>query len=129
MVVEGQGSAKRQRQTRATPYDFMRLGKEIWSKDPTKANAFSTEDRKFREFFGCGPVVACATWQMIEELNSIPNNGTMEHFLWALLFMKVYAKENVMASIASTKPDTKTFQKWVWAFIEAIASAEDEVVS
>jgi hypothetical protein len=29
------------------PEDFMQLGRAIFAHDPTKANAFSTEDQKF----------------------------------------------------------------------------------
>ena len=112
-----------------TPEDFMKLGRAIWSKDPVKAKAFATEDRKFREFFGCGPGVACELWVHLDAHGYTPHKGTMEHFLWTLLFMKVYAKENTLAALVDGKPDPKTFQKWVWAFIPAIACIEPDLVS
>jgi hypothetical protein len=41
--------------------------------------------------------------------------------------MKVYAKENTL--VALVKADAKTFQKWVWQYIQAIAILESELVS
>ena len=54
--------------------------------------------------------------------------GTVEHYFWALMFMKVYGKMHVMCTLAGGC-DPKTFRKWSWIFIEAIASCEYLVVS
>jgi len=128
-AAKKRSATKKQRTEDPSPDDFMRLGRAIWSKDPTKANASSTEDRKFREFFGCGNEVACLVWKLLAQNDLVPNKGTMEHFMWTLLFMNLYAKDNTLASLADGKPDPKTFQKWVWQFIYALAMLETEVVS
>jgi hypothetical protein len=122
------GGGKRMRLEDPTGDDFMRLGRSIWSKDPVKSKALATEDRKFREFFGCSNEVACILWIELTTNDLLPDKGTTEHLLWTLLFMKVYAKENTLASLADGKPDPKTFQRWVWAFIPAIALLETRFV-
>lgn len=48
--------------------------------------------------------------------------------LWALMFLKTYAKESVLSGMAGSV-DEKTFRKWVWLFVCAIASLESNVVS
>ncbi|KAH9118088.1 hypothetical protein LEN26_012265 [Aphanomyces euteiches] len=49
-----------------------------------------------------------------------PVGSRDEHLLWAMLFLKVYSSENVHATIAAV--DEKTFRKWSWAILEALAS-------
>lgn len=120
---------KRQRSEEPCAEDFLKLGRDIWSKDPVKSKAFATENRKFREFFGCGPNIACGVWNLVVSHNLLPDNGTMEHFMWTLLYLKVYAKENTMSALIDGKPDPKTIQKWVWQFITSISLLEPELVS
>ena len=38
-----------------------------------------------------------------------------KHLLWALLFLKVYASEQVIRKF--TGADEKTSRKWIWLFI------------
>ena len=42
--------------------------------------------------------------------------------------MKIYGKERNLCSLAGGV-DKKTFRKWAWLFVDAIASLESEVVS
>lgn len=89
-----------------------------------------TDDRKFREFFGCGPLVAAKLWTgitTIELSTIIDDGGTIQHMLWALFLMKKYNSEAVMARICGA--DAKTIRKWVWPFIGAIADLDGTVVS
>ena len=48
--------------------------------------------------------------------------------LWGLMFLKIYASEGVLATLAGGV-DEKTFRKWAWRFVDAIADLEDDVVS
>lgn len=86
-----------------------------------------TEDRKFREFFGCGPLVAVELWNALVTTELLPDNGTTQHMLWALMMLKIYAKEHVLAKLAGVDP--KTFRLWAWTrFVPAIADLEPYVV-
>ena len=49
------------------------------------------------------------------------------HLLWALMFLKLYTAECVLASIAAV--DEKSYRKWAWAFVDAVADLHTQVVS
>ena len=87
-----------------------------------------TEDRNFRETFGCGAHTALTTWEMLVDASFLPTNGCLHHLLWALMFMKVYAKEMTMCALAGAI-DPGTWRKWTWLFVRAIVSLEPLVVS
>jgi hypothetical protein len=87
-----------------------------------------TEDRRFRELFGCGPLVALALWTLLSENDLIPSKGIVRHMLWGLLFLKTYATETLLCQMSGVK-DKKTFRKWSWKFVEAIAMLEPIIVS
>ena len=90
------------------------------------------EDRHFREFFGTsiGPVMM--VWGLLDHHSLLPKKGLPKHMLWALYFLKVYPKQGPGCSVVGASAgavDPKTFWKWVWAFIVAIAELEEVVVS
>jgi hypothetical protein len=51
-----------------------------------------------------------------------------KHLLWGLLFLKVYATEDV-ACYMLTHTTRKTYCKWYWIVIQAIASKKSLLVS
>ena len=54
--------------------------------------------------------------------------GGFNHYLWALLFMKIYpANETEMCTLLGGI-DPKTMRKWVWLFIRSISGLSDTVV-
>ena len=122
---------KRKRAAQPTVADILRVGRSLWGKAGVLVNVVQpvqTEDRKFREFFGCGPLAALAAWNLLLETGHLPEKGTMEQYLWSLMCLKVYAKENVLCKIAGSV-DPQTFRRWVWdEFVPAIAMLEPEVV-
>jgi len=50
------------------------------------------------------------------------------HYLWVLMFMKIYSFETALCGHAGGV-DPKTFGKWIWPFIRALAELEYTVVS
>jgi hypothetical protein len=108
--------------------DVIRHARMIWGRDPDSARTTMTEDRSFREYFGCGAQTALALWALILCSGAIPDGGSLQHMLWTLLFMKVYAKSEIMSRLTGGA-DKTTIRKWVWQFIVAIASLESQVVS
>lgn len=103
----------------------------IHSKVPSNKEQYTeTDDRKFREFFGCSPVVAATLWRRIQiEIEHAPlvQGGTIQHMLWSLLLMKKYDTDGLMAKICDA--DEKTIRKRSWPFISAIAELDGHVVS
>jgi hypothetical protein len=118
---------KRQRPVRPEVQDVLRLARIIWSREPDKARSTQTEDRDFREHFGCGVLVALSLWGLLLTTALLPDGGTLEHLLWTLMFMKTYAKQKTLCSLCGGI-DPQTLKKWVKLFVEAISSLEPMVV-
>ena len=108
--------------------DVLRHARMIWGRDADTRRATMTEDRCFREHFGCGAQTALALWALILSSAMLPEGGSLHHMLWTLLFMKVHAKSEVMSRLCGGA-DKTTIRKWVWLFVPAIASLESLVVS
>ena len=91
--------------------------------------SFSTFDRRFRSHFGTTPSICTIIWERLDPYHTIEleyRGVKVKHLLWALMFMKMYCAEHIHASLAGV--DEKTFRKWSWIFIDAIAGLEYEVV-
>lgn len=84
----------------------------------TKANF----NRKFRSCFGASVLVLTIAWNTLEVQKLLPAEGHPKHLLWMCAFLKTYSSENVYA--AWFKVSEKTFRKWVWLFLEAVAKIE-----
>ena len=108
--------------------DMMIIARAMWGRDNKKERCENTENRDFREIFGCGCVVATKTYELLAAEDLLPIGGHLEHFLWALMFMKIYGKERNLCTLAGGV-DKKTFRKWAWLFVIAIACLEGGVVS
>ena len=72
--------------------------------------------------------MASKTYEYLLSNDLLPEGGHPCKFLWALMFMKIYGKERNLYSLAGGV-DKKTFRKWAWLFVVAIAYLEAEVVS
>jgi hypothetical protein len=93
-----------------------------------KKLAASTELKNCRAFFGTSFVVCADLWNRLDPVNKISPGSEPKHLLWSLLFMKVYSSEKVHVRLVGGV-DEKTFRKWAWLFVDAIASLKSEVVS
>ena len=90
-----------------------------------------TADCRFWEIFGCSIVLllpSCCG----KKLCPIQRLTGMRMFpclmLWVLIFLKTHAKETALSGMAGGA-DKKTFRKWIWLFVCAIAALESDVVS
>ena len=97
---------------------IMRHGNQISS---------AVEYRRFRGNFGTTPEICVILWGMITPNEIMPKGVKCCHLLWALMFLKLYASEHVLCSMAEC--DEKTFRKWAWLFVLALADLEPENVS
>jgi len=90
------------------------------------------ESRLFREFFGTSVDAVEIVWDLLARDDLLHEKGHPKHLLWALHFMKTYPKQGPGCCVVGASAgavDPKTFRKWVWAFIKAIAELEEAVVS
>ena len=107
---------KRQRPVRPEVQDLLSLARIIWSRDPSKARTTQTEDRDFGEHIGCGVLVALTLWGMLLTTDLLLNDGTLQHLLWTLLFMKVHGKQKKMCLLCGGM-DPKTFKNWLELYL------------
>jgi len=81
-----------------------------------------TETRHFCKFFSSSVVDVEKTWELFKGGSLLP----------VLHFMKVYPKQSPGCSAVGKSAgalDSKTHRKWVWAFIDAVVSRVDVVVT
>jgi hypothetical protein len=112
--------------------DFAGIARLIQNRASRRVGLDATEARRFREFFGTSVRVVGILWEFLVRDELRPRGGRPWHLLWALYFLKVYAKEGPGCAVvggAHGGVDPKTYRKWVWAFIEAISELVDLVVS
>lgn len=96
-----------------TPEAFLAMGNGLIDE-----NATALDERPFRAHYGTGPLTCARIWTMC--IDAFPRGVLTIHLLWGLLFLKVYATEDVLCKIAKTT--RKTFRKWSWKVVKVIAS-------
>ena len=121
-------AAKRQRSVPVALEDLLVHARIMWRNDPSNPRATGSEDRDFREFFGCNVLNALLIWNMLVNTGFLPALGSHHHYLWALCYLKQYPKTKAMCTLCGGV-DPTTVRKWVWAFISALSALEDFVVS
>jgi hypothetical protein len=88
--------------------DIIDISREMIDRVPVEKRGINiTEDRRFQELFGCGPLVALAICTLLSENDLIPPKGIVRHMLWGLLFLKKYATETILCQMSGVK-DKKT---------------------
>ena len=108
-----------------TPQAFHRLASAMLS---DKRDGFSGwgsySDPAFEAYFGATPMQCSVAWSLMENR---PANALPKHFLWALLFLKVYASEEVLSKLVGTSRET--YQEWVWRMLICISAMYPKLVS
>jgi len=104
---------------------FYDLGLRLLNKPVSHRN--ESGERTFRSFFGVCPKVVCSCWSLLKPAIFELKGAQPVHLLWACMFLKVYGPEATLAAIA--RCTEKTYRKWVWNLIYAIAQLEPQVVS
>lgn len=90
-----------------------------------KKRVLGAEDKTFRGFFGAPIAVIANIWNRIEP--NLEDAAKPKHLLWSLVFLKIYATEDVHCRIVGW-PDRNTFRKWQWYFVEKIAELKEEII-
>ena len=130
---QGEASNKRTRDSEPTVHEIYILGKDIQNRFPDDSlYAGATEDRRFREYFGCGAATTLLAWNMLISFELLPESAMLLHLLWALFFMKQYLTQESACSTAGGSQgaiDPKTLRKHVWPIILALAGLEPWIVS
>ena len=90
--------------------------------------SLQTQMRRFRSHFGIDWHLCSKLWFLLMPylIDEVKRAKPM-HLLWALLFLKLYDGEEILASKVGC--DEKTFRKWTWNIIDLISYLQGEVVS
>ena len=107
---------------------FKQKGLELIGKSH-HSHSLKVRDRRFKAAFGTSSMVIAIIWQATKEKVAQNHPSVCDvHVLWAFHFMKCYSTE--VAHVAALRAgDEKTFQKWVWIFLQEISYLQEEVVS
>ncbi len=127
-----EGETKQKRMTKPMARDFLLVGKDIQNKTDRPIGLAGTEDCHLHEFFGTGLFVIAKLWILLADHNFIPPEGEIKHLLWTLHFLKAYPRQAAVCSMVGGSTgaiDPKTFQKYMWPLICAMANLEPAVVS
>ena len=102
---------------------FWELGNDIIRRR-TRMHVRSSHER-FRATFGTDAVICAILWTRLD-FEQMPNGYKPLHLLWALMFLKVYAAEPVLAALAGVHE--RTYRKWTWCFVDAISTLQYSVI-
>ena len=123
----------KQRRELSSVEDFYCLGQEVQNRTGQKLCAESTEDRRFREYFGTSVATAINAWNLHNEYKKLDQGSEIIHMLWAMYFFKCYllTQEGCAAAgiAAPGAVNPKTWKKHLWPMIWALADLESIVVS
>ena len=110
------------------PEEFREIGGNIMK----RANHGSQEKfaKRWSTHFAVDADVIAECWKRLEvDIDErIPGNVEPSHLLWAILFLTQYTTYSDLSGKCGNNNavDEDTFSKWIWIFIECIASLEDE---
>jgi hypothetical protein len=77
----------------------------------------------FSSHFGTPPHVVAIVWHLIDK----PEGVEPKHLLWTLLFLKVYASEDVLHNMVGTSKNT--YRKWTDIILVEVFGLKQKVVS
>jgi hypothetical protein len=77
----------------------------------------------FSSHFGTPPHVVAIVWHLIDK----PEGAEPKHLLWILLFIKVYASEDVLHNMVGTSKNT--YRKWTDIILVEVFGLKQKVVS
>ena len=94
-----------------SPILFRVLGERIVGR------VINGRDRSYVALFGIPPLKVYQLWRLIYERNNRGNTRTKcypKHLLWALLLLRTYNREEVLAALVGVTE--KTYRKWAQDF-------------
>jgi hypothetical protein len=84
------------------------------------------KDERFRSLFGAPSVVIAALWELIR--SNVNDDVEEKHLLWALVFLKVYAKNEEIHCAIVGFPTRKAFREKAWHIVHVIADLKDGLI-
>lgn len=107
-------------------HDFWLAGHQMTGFDMERGSLSVGIVRKFRQHFGVTPTICAEVWAILADLDYHPSHAVPRHLLCGLLFLKVYATEQILSSLSGLSE--KTFRKWSKAYVDLLATEVFNVV-
>ena len=91
------------------------------------------QEQRFKVELEVPIYIATVVWEMLKDSAFLQENNPGQqplnpsHMLWALMFLKKYSRVESLAN--TVEVDEKTFRKWAWLYLEALAELDSELVS
>jgi len=82
-------------------------------------------DHRFAGAFGMDPNRCATIWNMLETCGMKKKGRHPKHLMWMLMWLRVYATEEILHALSGCHENT--VRKWVWIYVEAVASMEHVV--
>ena len=111
----------------ATPEIFETIAKETLRWPESRRWNTRDKERRYKAVFGASSAVVAELWIRILQRGPIEDGGRPKHLLWALVFLKIYATEELHCSIVGW-PSTKTFTKWSLYFVKRISDLKEDLI-
>ena len=108
-----------------SPTDFESLGRQLAGY--SRSTSARIRHERFNACYGVNSIIVSVVWSMLIDNQFCSPSPNPVHILWALLFLKLYDTTPKLAALAGC--DEKTFRKWSWFYVGAIASLHHLVVS
>ena len=108
---------------RQDPSFFLQEGLRVAGYGP-RPMSMRTQMRRFREMYGCDPVVVQVVWYDLEP--NLPPKTKLEHLFWSLFFLRKYPTDGDMAT--RYHKDPSTVRKWVWTIIFALSDLKADKI-
>lgn len=108
-----------------------RLAREVFHKDTGYDNKTQKvlDEEICVSLIGTSYNICSEMWNLINPLETEDLQGShTKHLFWALLFLKCYCTEPILTRVVGGV-DAKTYRKWTWLFVDAIAKLKPGVVS
>lgn len=118
--------------TYPTILDAYNEGKEIMRRGGKQLGTITPggpEDIRFRSFFGAGVATVIEAWHMMADRGMLPPDLLFVHYLWALMFMCLYPRNEAELCTLAGGVDPKTVRGKTWPFIHALLELSYYVVS
>ena len=117
-------------QMKYPPEVFRHLGLSLLGHNPERCRSDKFASSRFRSQYGTSWHIIADIWSDLVDFDHPVlklEYAENYHLLWALMLLKTYQSETVLGGKCKGASE-KTFRKWSWAFIGAIADLSFEKV-
>ena len=103
---------------------LLKLGMSLFSEAARSDRSYVTQNQCFKVICGVHPTVCAIVWGELKQSMLVEDACKPKHLLWALMFLKTYTTESLLAVAIGV--DEKTLGKWIFIIIYSYAISDLE---